>query len=222
MIHRLHLFTTNAYLVTEGSNAWLIDSGLPRDWKRLLRLIRAHGVEPGQLKAVLHTHGHSDHAGNSRRLREEFQLPLVMHRGELARVERGENGPLTPASWMTPFTLPFLVHHFPGFTPDVILDDDLSPITRDFGFPGQVLFTPGHTMGSLTYVLGAEAIVGDLIRGSLIPFRRSGAGHFYHENAALAAQSLHTVRAHSVTTFHPGHFGCVTLGALPPNPHSRG
>lgn len=221
MIHRLHLFTTNAYLVTEGAHAWLIDSGLPRDWNKLLRLIRAQGVEPGQLKAVLHTHGHSDHAGNSLRLREEFKLPLVMHRAELGRVERGENGPLTPASWMAPFTIPFLVHHFPGFTPDVILDNDLSPITRDFGFPGKVLLTPGHTMGSISFLLGHEAIVGDLVRGSLIPFRRCGAPHFYHENAALAQQSLHSVRTHGVTTFHPGHFRRVLLGALPPDPHQR-
>lgn len=209
MIHRLHLFTTNAYLVTEGADAWLVDTGLPRDWDNLLRLIRAQGVEPQQLKAVLHTHGHSDHAGNSRRLREEFQLPLVMHRAELARVERGDNGPLTPASWMAPFTIPFLVEHFPGFTPDVILDDDLTPITRDFGFPGSVLPTPGHTMGSLTYLLGREAIVGDLVRGSLWPWVKRPTRHFYHENARLAEQSLKTVLDRGVTTLYPGHFRTV-------------
>lgn len=212
MIHRLHLLTTNAYLVKSESAAFLIDSGLPKDWVRLLQLLRAHEVEPADLKAVLHTHAHSDHVGCSKRLRDEFKLPLVMHRNELARAASGENGPLISASWLSPIARPFVVHHFPKFTPDVILDtDNLGVITREFSFPGETLFTPGHTAGSLSFILGKEAVVGDILRGSLLPWRHRGATHFFQENAERARQSVSDVLSHGVEIMHPGHFGPIEM-----------
>lgn len=215
MIHRLHLFTTNAYLALTERGAFLIDSGLPKDWSKLLRLIRSHGVDPRDIKAVLHTHGHSDHAGNSKRLRDEFQIPLVLHRLELDRVQRGDNGPLVPNSWMSPFARPFVHPHFPGFTPDLIVEsDDLGVIARTFDFPGEVLYTPGHSAGSLTYILGKEAIVGDIVRGSIWPWVQRGASHFFHADAERAQKSVRDVLARGVERLYPGHFTPVIASRM--------
>jgi hydroxyacylglutathione hydrolase len=215
-ITRLHLFTTNAYLVRHNGNAFLIDSGLPKDWRHLLALIRAQGIEPGELRAVIHTHGHSDHVGNSERLRREFHLPLVLHRGDLARVQSGDNGPLRSASWMSVFARPFVVEHFPAFTPDILLDDNTDLATLQF--PGQAIHTPGHTDGSICVLVGQQAIVGDLIRGSLRPWNSHGATHFFHDDRALALQSLsRLVQQHPLTVLHPGHFQPITRPSeLPP------
>ena len=67
-IARISLAWGNAYVLydTEDSkNAMLIDCGLQKDRPDLLAGLRALGLEPTDVRTVLLTHAHCDHAGNA-------------------------------------------------------------------------------------------------------------------------------------------------------------
>jgi glyoxylase-like metal-dependent hydrolase (beta-lactamase superfamily II) len=51
-------------LLRRGNAVVLIDSGWPRTRTQLVQGLAAHGLEPGQITHVLHTHLHVDHAAN--------------------------------------------------------------------------------------------------------------------------------------------------------------
>jgi glyoxylase-like metal-dependent hydrolase (beta-lactamase superfamily II) len=63
--------------------------------------------------------------------------------------------------------MPFLNSSFPSFGPDVLLDKEMS--LRDYGVDGRIVFTPGHTDGSISVMLDTgEMICGDLLRGGYL------------------------------------------------------
>lgn len=64
-IYRVLLAWGNAYVLKEGDNVALIDTGLQKDRDDLLRALKEIGAEPSQVSAVFLTHAHTDHAGNA-------------------------------------------------------------------------------------------------------------------------------------------------------------
>lgn len=64
-VYQISLAWSNAYLLTEGKDAALVDTGLQKDRASLLAALRQVGVEKAQVRAVFLTHGHCDHAGNA-------------------------------------------------------------------------------------------------------------------------------------------------------------
>jgi glyoxylase-like metal-dependent hydrolase (beta-lactamase superfamily II) len=47
-----------------------VDTGSPKDGDKLLKHIADHGVQGGDLALIVHTHGHSDHCGSTKQLKE--------------------------------------------------------------------------------------------------------------------------------------------------------
>src|SRR5436309_1933782 len=69
----------NAYLAEEGGEVTLIDAGLPGYYKDLDSELAAMGRAPGDVRALVLTHGHSDHVGFAERLRRERRVPVSIH-----------------------------------------------------------------------------------------------------------------------------------------------
>ncbi len=101
------------YLLAERGDAALVDPG---DAAAALDLARGHGVSP---RFVLHTHGHPDHSGGSREVREHLGAAVYGHSGDsgwfrpdvdLAGVEELELGALRVR-----------VHAAAGHTPGSVL-----------------------------------------------------------------------------------------------------
>ncbi|MFV9507590.1 MAG: MBL fold metallo-hydrolase [Oscillochloridaceae bacterium umkhey_bin13] len=65
----------NALLVRCGSDALLVDCGLPM--RTLAGLLRYQGLELDQLKAVLLTHEHGDHALSAAALARRYRVPII-------------------------------------------------------------------------------------------------------------------------------------------------
>ena len=99
-----------SWLLTRGDEAMVIDSGfrdpdilkrlgdgavgILRPEQRLARRLAAHGVEPADVRAVLHTHLHIDHAGQT----DIFPMSTtaVVNRRELEYAASGLSGPSYP------------------------------------------------------------------------------------------------------------------------------
>jgi glyoxylase-like metal-dependent hydrolase (beta-lactamase superfamily II) len=141
------LFAQNCYILRrrDSRSAVIIDPGL--QYQSVLDLVDREGL---QIDRILLTHGHVDHLAGVPSVREATQAPVAMHPADLAIVDFDRFG-----------QMPFIP---PGFGPFVI---DL-PLTAGLQIPFEdvtlrVLETPGHTEGSVCFVVGLDCFSGDTL-----------------------------------------------------------
>ena len=214
----VHTFThdaTNAHLVVKDGAAFLFDSGYAKNAPLLEADVRAAGVDPKNLKAIIISHGHADHAGGALSFHQQFGVPVIIGDGDQGMYATGKNEPLCPTG-----LIGNLRHRgdetatYSPSAPDVIVTDtlELEPLT---GIPGKVIHQPGHTGGSLIVVVGDVALVGDLFRGGIVG---SGAEtHFYQCDLELNRHNVVQVLkelAPAAQLFFVGHFGPVSREAV--------
>lgn len=67
------------HLLVDERGAVLLDTGFPGDHRRIEALLRRLGFGPKDLRAVLLTHGHIDHAGNASWAKAWSGAPIYAH-----------------------------------------------------------------------------------------------------------------------------------------------
>jgi len=166
MIHKLNLLIANVYLVVE-QHPIIVDTGAPGSAERIVRALRRLGIEPKEVRLILLTHAHSDHAGSAAELRKLTGAPIAVHRDDLAMLRRGDNGSFVPTDLEARISKPFVDRPFPSTEPDQVLDDagDL----HEWGIGARWMHTPGHSDGSISILFeNGDAIIGDILRGGLM------------------------------------------------------
>lgn len=207
-ITTLHLKMSNAYLV-QGEGAILVDSGVGSDEPKIRRALAAAGLEVRDLALLVHTHGHSDHAGSSASLQREMRGPLVIHQADDAMARAGKNVIGAPTSLEARLLTPFVDHPFAPVACDLALtaEIDLAP----YGVAGRILCTPGHTPGSLSLLLeNGAAIVGDLLMGGYLGGALYGTRpryHYFVDDRAQVHAGVRRLLGLGVHTFYVGHGG---------------
>ena len=88
-IRRLGKGLVNSYLVETGGEVTIVDAGAPSYWGDLPRELAAMGRTLDDVRAVVLTHGHSDHIGFAERIRRERHTPILVHEIDAA-LARGE------------------------------------------------------------------------------------------------------------------------------------
>lgn len=161
----------NAHLIIGRTGAILVDSGLPGTEHRLLRVLRKHGLGFEDIKLIVITHAHVDHAGNALRIRELSKAPIVAHKGDLPYYLRERPMSFCSSGWFGRLFLKTGLMHEPyaAFTPDILMSENDELSLNDFGVDGVIRHAPGHTEGSLTIELSdRQALVGDLVASGLL------------------------------------------------------
>jgi glyoxylase-like metal-dependent hydrolase (beta-lactamase superfamily II) len=181
-IIRLDLNQVNCYLGKSEKGYVLFDTAGPITMdknysNRRIELeaeLEKAGCKPGNLNAIVITHGDMDHVANAAYLRDKYKTVIAMHREDVNLTEA-----LTVDKMMESFhyksvilNLVFLLlrktirrvmekayHDFTKFTPDILLKEGDS--LSSYGFDAKIIHLPGHTAGSIG-ILTAE---GDLIAG---------------------------------------------------------
>ena len=69
----------NAYLVEQAGEVTIIDAGVSGFYKDIDRELAAMGCTPEDVRALVLTHGHTDHIGFAERLRHEQRVPVSVH-----------------------------------------------------------------------------------------------------------------------------------------------
>jgi glyoxylase-like metal-dependent hydrolase (beta-lactamase superfamily II) len=207
---QIRLSISNAFLVL-GDRPILIDTGSPKDGDKLLAALAKEGVQGSDLALILHTHGHSDHCGSTRQLKEATSTPTAIHPSDADALETGKN-PTTEPTCLTARLFHWLVNpEFPSVQPDILIRDEME--LGGFGIDGQVVHTPGHTTGSVSVILGSgEAIAGDILTGGWLGgmFRGGHPGYpYYADDLAQVRASVSKVLELGATKFYVGHGGPI-------------
>jgi glyoxylase-like metal-dependent hydrolase (beta-lactamase superfamily II) len=79
----------NSYLVEESGEVTIADAGLAGLYRDLPDELASMGRSIEDVRALVLTHGHSDHIGYAERLRTERGVPVSVHEDDAA-LARGE------------------------------------------------------------------------------------------------------------------------------------
>jgi hydroxyacylglutathione hydrolase len=184
----------NCYLVrSDGADkAVIVDPGEEAD--RLLRVIDELGVE---LEAILLTHTHFDHVG------------------AVAPVARATGAPVYCPEIEVPILNDINSYTFPGFGPFESYDpEETVKGGEQLEFAGltfDVVFTPGHSPGHVTYAVPDEGV---LLSGDVLFQGSVGRTDLPGADWPTLLSSIGTLldRYPDETRVLPGHMGITTLG----------
>ncbi len=133
VIETISLGGVNCYLIKEGENFFMIDSGFSSKRADLDKRLECAGCRRGNFKLIILTHGDFDHAGNGAYLREKYGPIIAIHRDDAKMVELGDisvNRNARPdrvtlsfrvIRLLAPMLLP--AGQFEKFNPDILLED---------------------------------------------------------------------------------------------------
>jgi metallo-beta-lactamase class B len=134
----------SAWLLTSQRGHVLIDTLYGSYTDQLLANIRALGLDPKDIKLVVITHGHFDHAGGAARLK-----PLLDPATRFAMTREGWREAAEDAAQSTTGPRPWSM-----IEPDVVLNDGQVLAAGDVTI--QAFETPGHSMGTASFAYDAH------------------------------------------------------------------
>ncbi len=215
-IRQLHLQWSNVFLLRSNGAAMLVDTGSPGDWSSLVEALRHESLGPADLRVVVLTHGHADHAGLAARL-QRAGVPVVLGGRDAAMASRGHDDPLRATSLFAASLRPLIDFPFTPFVPDVLVNRSMD--LERYGIAGvRVEPWPGHTPGSVVLRVGTrEAIVGDVMLGGVFGgvFVPGEAGeHYYQDDFARNHCNVSRLLDAGVERFYVGHGGPIERASV--------
>lgn len=179
--------STNYYLVQVADGWLMIDCGWAGTFPKLAHRLKQIGVVLSEIKFLVLTHLHPDHAGLAQDIKEhgarlllhECQVPFV---GELRKYFKPH-------------------HNFKEISPEcntVVTGAQSRAFLKAIGIDGELVQTPGHSPDSISLIIdGSCAFTGDLPRPEFV------------DAASLpqVTESWDRIRRFAVKRIYPGH-GC--------------
>lgn len=164
-IHYVGTKTVGAYLITTPEGHVLIDGIVPQSAPLILDNIRMLGFDPADVKYLLNSHAHIDHAGGLAALKRATGAVMVASEADTPILEAGDV-----------FYGPSIGIKFPPVRVDKVIEDG-----ETLSIGGAVLtahLTPGHTPGCTSWTLPVTGA--------------DGAAHtvFLHCSSTVAGQKL--------------------------------
>lgn len=204
----------NAHLIRSEAGCVLIDTGIPGSEAKIGKVLAEHGLTFSDIKLIVVTHAHTDHAGSAERVRALSGAPILAHQDDADFYSRKELMTYCTTSWVGKLFLKTPVPHEPykGFVPDIMMTNGHTVNLLDFGVDGVVRHTGGHTPGSIAVELSSQDVmVGDLIAsgiliGGVFLKGRAIRPPFEDDPATVSRELIRMVRSGG-KRFHMGHGG---------------
>ena len=80
----------NRCYIIRQSGSIMIDGGSPNEIKSIEKSIKSFGLKPDEIKLVVLTHGHFDHAGSAGDIRDLTGASLMIHKEDNDFIEKAE------------------------------------------------------------------------------------------------------------------------------------
>ncbi|MEO0072531.1 MAG: MBL fold metallo-hydrolase [candidate division WOR-3 bacterium] len=136
---------TNAYILVSGPEIAIIDPGF-----EAMKILRTAQRFSAQIKHIINTHGHMDHIGANRQIKEATGALIYIHQDDAELLTHPSKN------------LSLLVGDFISSPPaDVLLND--GDTIKVGNTELKVIHTPGHTPGSICLVADKFCFTGDTL-----------------------------------------------------------
>ena len=205
--------SVNCYLVTSGAGFTLIDTGMTSKRGTIENELEHAGLQPGDLKLIIITHGDFDHSGNAAYLREKFGAPIAMHPDDAGMVEHGDmtwNRHKPNIIIRTIFSLLFKLKEADRFKPDISIEEGAQ--LSEHGLQAEVISIPGHSRGSI----GILTSSGDLFCGDLFGNLDQPELWSIIDDSPAAHTSVEKLGSYPIKTVYPGHGEPFPMDSLVP------
>jgi glyoxylase-like metal-dependent hydrolase (beta-lactamase superfamily II) len=207
-IHTVDFGFNQCYIIRSGGSV-MIDAGPPNRGDEFLEAIRRIPMEPEEIELIVLTHGHFDHIGSAREIRNLTGAKIAIHRldrecleGPINRMPKGVGAWGGLLRGALPILTPFI--HAPKCDVDIVIGDDGMALC-DLGIPGRVIHTPGHTAGSVSVLLDSgDAFVGCMAQNKF-PLRLRPGLPVLADDIEEVKESWKHLLELGVERIYPGH-----------------
>lgn len=206
-VHTVSQGFVNSFIVV-GDGVTLVDAGNPGGESKILAALAGLGKGPRDVRRIIVTHHHADHAGALARVAEVTGAPVYMHRADAALVREGLAmrpgfGGGTLFSLLRPLARPFMPRRYrPAAVEHEVDEGDVI----DDGF--RVFHTPGHAAGHIALLREGFLFAGDAAAN----LRRPGPP-FLWEDLELARDSFRRLAGLDFEAAGFGHGRTIEGGA---------
>ena len=207
-IHKIRLGADNCYVIKD-KGVIMIDGGTPRKGEKFIKSIKKVSIKPEEIGLIVLTHGHWDHIGSAKDIKEITGAKIAMHRLEKEWLEKSLK-PLPPGvtrwgrSFVKILALFMPLIHFPATNVDITLGDEEFSLI-EFGISGKVIHTPGHSPGSVSVLLETgDAFVGDMAMNGF-PLRFSPGLPVLAEDLKKVKENWKVLLDMGAKTIYPAH-----------------
>ncbi len=195
----------------------MIDTSYPGYYGQFEKKLDGLEIAASEIKYLLLTHHHDDHAGFAAELVRNTGCRVIAHRNALSALEQGKyEGTAKPVNRRIQIVMTFYSLFHRGewdFPPvrladrDVVIEGDNEEFLKGIGIDGVILHTPGHTStrDSISVLLSdGSAFVGDAAMNFL---RWTGVGHrpIYIEDINTVYESWRKLRERGARVIYPSH-----------------
>ena len=210
-VHPIRGLMSWCHLLVDEQGIVLIDTGFPGDAGRILRGIERLGFTPRDVRAIILTHGHIDHAGNAGRLQAVSGAPLYGHPADQPHLDgRHPYSGVARVCGVLEAAARALTSYAPVKISAPIADGDLLPFWGGL----RVVHLPGHTVGHCGFYSARHDVLfsGDLWVRFMM--RTQVSPRIFTDAPELVLPSLRKARAIGARWVIPGHYGAPNAARL--------
>lgn len=177
--------STNYYVINQTATRLMVDVGFPGTLGKLQSQCKRKGIVFEEIKYLLATHYHPDHAGLAQEVKQTG-VELIILDSQQAFIPQLAKY-LKPHEGYVEISKTSNIYLTPG---------DSRTFLKRLGLDGEIITTPGHSDDSVTLVLdNGAAFTGDLTPPESAP----------EESAELVESSWQKIRALKANVIYPGH-----------------
>ena len=178
--------STHYYLIDIGKGKLMVDTGWAGDLPALKSQLRRYDIDLAQIRFVMITHHHPDHAGLTQEIKQASHARLIILEKQIPYLEnlrafyegKGDYAPIQIEA------------------NDLVLKSSNRAELKRIGIQGEIIETPGHSDDSVSLVLDSGmAFVGDLHLPDYVP----------DEARELTCRSWVKLLKLNIKTVYPAH-----------------
>jgi glyoxylase-like metal-dependent hydrolase (beta-lactamase superfamily II) len=204
-VYQVNLGMVNCFII-DDEGLILVDTGLPESEKKIFHALSEIGKKPTDIKQIILTHLHPDHAGSAAGIQKLLQIPVFAHSADAGLIRKGVGG--RESMVRTQGFFPWLIFNLfmrnaqsaikPVDPITTLEDNQLLPILSGV----RVIHSPGHSAGHISLLLEKEQV---LIAGDICGNMGGLNYSILYEDPILAKQTLKEVAKYNFDIACFGH-----------------